>query len=117
MGDAAPEGGVFREFIAPVINEVGQVALRATLADGREGVFLWKPPGPRVRFSRIDGDDVILTIPSSTGSTFQLQWRDSLIQGSWINEGSAIPGDGSEIELRHVGGALLGGQFYRVEIR
>jgi len=100
------------------LNIRGQVAVRATLADGREGVFLWTPPGPRIRFNRVEGNDVVIGVSLSVpNADYQLRRRGALESGSWVDEGGAVAGTGSNIELRHVGGALFDGQLYRVELR
>jgi hypothetical protein len=96
------------------LNERGQVVFRATLADGRDGIFLWTPSALRVGHPRLEGLEVVITVPSVTGSTYQLQSLDSLSSKQWQDVGSPVSGTDEVIELRHENGGSSEERFYRV---
>jgi len=67
---------------------------------------------------QVVGTNVIVTLPSLSGETYQLQSSPSMVPTNWSNVvGAVVPGTGSPVMLTNVGGALLIPQnFYRVDI-
>jgi len=66
---------------------------------------------------QIIGTNVVITIPSLVGSTYQLQYSASMTPTNWLNvSGASAAGTGSSIMLTDVGGALQPQRFYRVDI-
>ncbi len=78
------------------------------------------PPYPnnQITSAHIAVTNAIFTIPSISGETYQLQYRNSLTSGSWSN----IPGAlvtksiGSTLTLTNIGGANQPQGFYRFAI-
>lgn len=101
------------------LNDTGQVAFWAELADGRDGVFRWSPPaaGPVISGIRFEEEDVVVQTASMTGHAYQLQSRAALAEGEWQDEGDRVAGTDGEIELREVGAPTTAGQrYYRVAV-
>ena len=67
---------------------------------------------------QIVGTNVIITMPSLSTETYQLQTSALMVPTNWSNvAGAVVTGTGSPITLTNVGGALLTPQhFYRVDI-
>jgi uncharacterized repeat protein (TIGR03803 family) len=67
---------------------------------------------------QIVGTDIVITLPSVSGETYQLQVSALMSPTNWSNVGGAVvSGTGSPVTLTNVGGALLIPQhFYRVDI-
>jgi hypothetical protein len=99
------------------LNELGQVAFHAALADGRQGIFLWNRLGLRITEFRLDGGDAVMRVTSVPGSTYQLQRSDSLRLGQWQDIGPSVAGTGGDVELRQTNPGTFSSQFYRVEVR
>jgi hypothetical protein len=101
------------------LNDAGQVAFWAELADGRDGIFLWSPPvaAPAINVVALDGDDAVIRVSSEAGRNYQLLRREDLGTGDWEGEGDAVEGTGEELELRHPDAATgFDQQFYQVEV-
>ncbi len=65
----------------------------------------------------IVGIDVIITIPSFTNQTYQLQASALMNPTNWFNvTGALVPGTGLPVTLTNFSGALSTQQFYRVDI-
>ncbi|MGE3310071.1 MAG: choice-of-anchor tandem repeat NxxGxxAF-containing protein [Limisphaerales bacterium] len=107
------------------LNGSGRVAFRATLSDGRQGIFLWssgavEPPhlleAPRIsRISR-QGERVAIQLPSQVGFEYVLQVRESLETGQWLEIGPPQTGTGQMLEFTV---NLTGGrntEFFRVSV-
>jgi uncharacterized repeat protein (TIGR03803 family) len=67
---------------------------------------------------QIVGSNVIITLPSLSTETYQLQTSSLMNPTNWSNvAGAVVAGTGSPVTLTNVGGALLTPQhFYRVDI-
>ncbi|HAV64054.1 MAG TPA: hypothetical protein DCY13_17020 [Verrucomicrobiales bacterium] len=101
------------------LNDAGQVAFWAELADGRDGIFLWSPPVPAPTLGSVsfDGTDAVVRVPTETGRNYQLLRRANLLSGVWQGEGDAVAGDGDELELRHIDAVgSFDQQYYQVEV-
>jgi uncharacterized repeat protein (TIGR03803 family) len=67
---------------------------------------------------QVVGTNIVITLPSLSGETYQLQTSALMSPTNWSNVvGAVVPGTGSPVMLTNVGGALLIPQnFYRVDI-
>ena len=70
----------------------------------------------RVTSAAANGPDIQVTIPGYTGHNYQLQYRDSLSNGTWQNTGVPVAGANTPIILTHTGGATAQQRFYRVAV-
>lgn len=61
----------------------------------------------------VQGSDVKARIHGYSGHTYQLQARDSLDSGSWVNVGSPVTGVDADIDFTQVGDANQAKRFYR----
>jgi hypothetical protein len=103
------------------MNNEGQVVFLAELADGRDGIFIWTappppPPDPEIDSISVDVNDVVVSLDTGIGATYQLRRRDTLNAGDWQSEGSPADGTGNNIELRHPNALPTDRQFYDVLI-
>jgi len=76
------------------------------------------PPANQISAIQLSGTDVILTIPSVAGETYQLQFSDDLFSGDWSNvDGASVTNSiGALMTLTNFGGALQPQRFYRTVI-
>jgi uncharacterized repeat protein (TIGR03803 family) len=76
------------------------------------------PPANQISAIQLADTNVMLTIPSVAGETYQLQYRDSLADGDWTNvAGASVTNSiGALITLTNFGGALQPQGFYRFDI-
>ena len=103
------------------LNNSGQVVFWAELEDGRDGIFMWTappppPPDPEIDSIAVDGNDVVVSLDTGIGATYQLRRRDSLAEGDWQLEGAPADGTGNSINLRHTDALPVDRQFYEVFI-
>jgi hypothetical protein len=101
------------------LNDAGQVAFWAELADGRDGIFLWSPPvaAPAISSLALEGSDAVVRVSSESGRNYQLQRRGAAGAGVWEGEGEVVAGTGAELELRHPDAVTnFDQQFYQVEV-
>jgi len=101
------------------MNNAGQVVFWAELEDGRDGIFLWSGPPPpipdaEIQFIATDGNDVVVSLDTGVGATYQLRRRDTFNSGDWANEGNVVDGTGEVVELRHSDALPIDKQFYDV---
>jgi uncharacterized repeat protein (TIGR03803 family) len=86
----------------------------------RLSVPLNPPPYPinQITSAQIAATNIIFTIPSIAGETYQLQYRNSLTSGSWSNvSGVSVTNSiGSILTLTNFAGASQPQGFYRVDI-
>jgi uncharacterized repeat protein (TIGR03803 family) len=95
-----------------------------TESDGTNGygtvfklVVPLNPPANQISSIQIAGTNALVTIPSVSGETYQLQYRDSLIAGGWTNvDGASARSIGGPLTLTHWGGASPAERFYRFAI-
>jgi hypothetical protein len=65
----------------------------------------------------VSGGDVVIRIQSVSGRNYQLQSRDSLAVGNWIDTGSPQAGSGGLLTFTVTGGATAEpSRLYRVRI-
>ena len=76
------------------------------------------PPANQISIVHVAGTNIVITLPSVAGETYQLQRRDSLATGSWSNVVGAFVTNslGGPLTLTNFGGALPPHQFYRFDI-
>jgi hypothetical protein len=83
-------------------------------------VPLKSPPYPINQITRahLAATNIIFTIPSIAGETYQFRYRNSLTSGSWSNvPGVSVTNSiGALLTLNNFGGALLPQGFYRFAI-
>jgi hypothetical protein len=79
---------------------------------------MWSPPppDPEIDSIAVDGNDVVVSLNTGLGQTYQLRRRDTLAEGDWQNEGSVAEGTGSKLELRHPDALPIDKQFYDVVV-
>jgi uncharacterized repeat protein (TIGR03803 family) len=73
---------------------------------------------PANQISAIDkaGTNIIFTIPSVAGESYQLQFSSSMTPTNWVNEGGTITSIGSILTLTNFAGANQPQGFYRFDI-
>jgi uncharacterized repeat protein (TIGR03803 family) len=77
------------------------------------------PPANQISGIRKAGTNVVVTVPSVAGETYQLQFRDSLTTGNWVNTPvNPISSIGGPLTLTNFGGATATQKqrFYRLRI-
>ncbi len=76
------------------------------------------PPANQISAIQMAGSNIIVTIPSVAGETYQLQYGSSLALSNWSNVGSASMTNclGGLLSLTNFGGAMLPQGFYRFDI-
>jgi hypothetical protein len=96
-----------------ILMSLSQAGIRGVTLNG---VTLTTPtqPIPVVSSVTRTGGNVILTVPTMTGHTYQLQQTGSLSSGTWQNVGDAQAGTGISMNL--IAPAQGTTQFYRVII-
>jgi len=62
------------------------------------------------------GSDVLVTIPSMFGKTYQLQYSNSMVPTNWLDVGSSTNGIAAPLTVIDSGGALQPQRFYRFDI-
>jgi hypothetical protein len=70
----------------------------------------------RVASAAANGPDIQVTIQGYTDHNYQLQYRDSLLDGTWQNIGVPVAGANAPITLTHADGATAQQRFYRVMV-
>jgi hypothetical protein len=70
----------------------------------------------QITSTAVNGPDVQVAIQGYTGHGYQLQYRDSLSNGTWQNVGVSVAGANAPIVLTHTGGATAQQRFYRVAV-
>jgi uncharacterized repeat protein (TIGR03803 family) len=76
------------------------------------------PPANQISAIQLAGGNVIVTIPSVAGETYQLQYSDSLTLSNWSNVGGAsiTKSIGGLLSLTNFGGASSPQGFYRFDV-
>lgn len=64
----------------------------------------------------LNGADFTATIQGYVGHSYQLQYRDDLANGSWLNVGASVAGTGAPINFTHSGGAMAQQRLYRIAV-
>ena len=103
------------------MNNSGQVVFWAELEDGRDGIFMWNGPppplpDPEIESISADGNDVVVSLDTGVGATYQLRRNSAPEVDGWVNEGTAADGTGDTIELRHPNALPIDKRFYDVLI-
>jgi hypothetical protein len=70
----------------------------------------------RVTSPAVVEPDFQVTIQGYPEHTYQLQYRDDMLSGSWANIGSSMAGADAPITFTHASGATAGQRFYRVAV-
>jgi len=70
----------------------------------------------RVDSAAVSGEDFTLTIHGYAGHSYQLQYRNDLVNGVWEDIGSPVIGAETTISLTHSGGATISQRIYRVAL-
>jgi uncharacterized repeat protein (TIGR03803 family) len=73
-------------------------------------------PANQISAIQIEGTNVLVTIPSVDGETYQLQDRTSLTAGVWINVAGQVLSSGGLLTVTNFGGFSQPQQFYRFAI-
>jgi uncharacterized repeat protein (TIGR03803 family) len=76
------------------------------------------PPANQISGVQVTGDDVVISVPSVAGETYQLQFTADLTSGNWSNVANVSVTNciGALMTLTNLGGALLPQGFYRFDI-
>lgn len=75
------------------------------------------PPANQISGLQVAGTNVLISIPSVAGETYQLQYRTSLTSGTWSNVMDApVTTLGGLLMVTNVGGFSQSEQFYRFKI-
>ena len=62
------------------------------------------------------GTNMVITITAVAADTYQLQYSNTMVSPTWINDGNSTNGVTGALELVDVGGALVSERFYQVMI-
>jgi uncharacterized repeat protein (TIGR03803 family) len=74
------------------------------------------PPPNQVSAIQLSGTNVVITIPTIAGVTYQLQFSSSLVPtGNWVNVGTSFFSPGGSQSLTGSGGSPRSNGFYRAE--
>ena len=76
------------------------------------------PPANQISAILLSGTNVLLTVPSVAGETYQLQFSNSMTPANWSNVAGVVVTNsiGSLLTVTNVGGALQLQGFYRFDI-
>ena len=76
------------------------------------------PPANQIAGIELSGTNIIFSIPSIVGETYQLQYRNSMSSGNWVNvPGVSVTNSiGALLTLTNFGGANQPQGFYRFDI-
>ena len=76
------------------------------------------PPPNQISGIWLDGTNIVITIPSIAGEIYQLQSRESLVDGDWSNVADACVSNsiGGSLTLTDFGAASQAQRFYRFGI-
>ena len=77
--------------------------------------FVVNVPVPNPVALSFIGSDVVITVSTQIGSTYQLQTTTSLSPTDWQNIGAAVAGNDGLIALPHADAGSDNKRFYRVE--
>ena len=104
-------GLIIQQFSDPEDDQMGQEQL-VDFAFVNVG-----PPLMQITAIQVIGTNVLVTMPSVSGATYQLQFTPSMVPTNWSNVvGASQPGTGSSITLTNFGGATQTQGFYRFAI-
>jgi hypothetical protein len=70
-------------------------------------------PAPSLS-ATVSGGKVILSLPTVTGSTYQVQYKNNITDTGWSSLGSAIVGNGATQSVQD--SLAAANRFYRVQI-
>jgi uncharacterized repeat protein (TIGR03803 family) len=73
-------------------------------------------PANRISAIQVAGANVLVTIPSVAGETYQLQDRASLTTGAWADVAGQVISIGGLLTVTNFGGFSQPQQFYRFAI-
>jgi uncharacterized repeat protein (TIGR03803 family) len=73
-------------------------------------------PANQISAIQIEGANVLVSIPSVSGETYQLQDRDSLTTGAWADVAGQVLSIGGLLTVTNFGGFTQPQQFYRFSI-
>ena len=71
---------------------------------------------PRFMEIRVNGDTVTLVWTSVPGTSYQVQWRGDLVQGSWNDVLPLVPATGATTEWSGTGVVGTSTRFYRLKV-
>jgi hypothetical protein len=115
---ATPVQGIDGTFYVTAMTGGGSTNCSGGCGSVLKGEIPLYPPPNQVSGIQIAGSDVVLTIPSVAGETYQLQYRDSMTSGDWSNViGASVTNCiGGPMTLTNYGGAIEPQRFYRFDI-
>jgi hypothetical protein len=70
----------------------------------------------QVSSAQVSGSDFQVSIQGYTGHNYQLQSRENLLSGTWLDIGAPVAGTNGPITFTHTSGATAGQRFYRVAV-
>ena len=73
-------------------------------------------PANQISAIQVAGANVLVSIPSVAGETYQLQDRDSLTTGAWADVAGQVISIGGLLTVTNFGGFSQAQQFYRFSI-
>jgi len=63
-----------------------------------------------------EGNDFVFSFPTATNRLYVVEWTTELTSGVWTSLPDVIEGDGTVLQVTHVGGAALPQRFYRIRL-
>jgi hypothetical protein len=61
-------------------------------------------------------NDFVFSFPTATNRLYVVEWTTELTSGVWTSLPDVIEGDGTVLQVTHVGGAALPQRFYRIRL-
>jgi hypothetical protein len=85
------------------------------------GYFMLVPAsavsGPLNLTATISGGNIVISFPTHTGSSYQVQYKNNLSDTAWTSLGSAIAGNNAVQSATDPDTAASGHRFYRVQVQ
>ncbi len=104
------------------VTPTGQILLESPIhpavgAQRHDSLVVYSPPPPSSQIQSVSVNDgeIVLTVRSATGSTYQLQIRNNASPFSWSNLDTPKVGTGATLEFRHPISDNNTAQLYRIQ--
>jgi alpha-L-arabinofuranosidase len=105
--DTAVQAGTVYFYSVTAVNAAGA---------STDSVHLVAMPMPPATTIQAQGTDAVITVPSLTGVTYQLQQNDSLSTADWNNVDDPMQGTGQPLQITTPAGMLSNARFFRFKL-
>ena len=75
------------------------------------------PSGAITLKAAVSGGIIVISFPTQNGSSYQLEYKNTLTDPGWTSLGSAVPGNGSVQSATDTDTATGGHRYYRVAVQ